>query len=151
MEAAINNESADNQQARNDLRPTLTSLVALNTNKEVIGEIVPEMQFKLGAPVLIQANFANNNEVEILQHTISMEVKSQNGNSSMTALQDSGNENFASFKGDIAKGANIALDLYWQPSRTGEFTILVFATTLEDSTSTIPTAPVAAIPVRVIE
>lgn len=147
MKAAINNESADNQQARTDLRPTLTSLIALNTSREVIGEIAPEMQFKLGTPVLIQANFANDNEVGILQHTISMEVKSQNGISS-TAAQ---NESFASFKGDIAKDANVALDLYWQPSRTGEFTILVFSTTPEDSTSTISTAPVAAIPVKVIE
>jgi|SRR5581483_9254073 len=153
MEATINNQSAtDNQQARIDLQPTLTSLVALNTKREVIGEIAPEMQFNLGIPVLIQANFANDNEIGILKDTISMEVKSLNGNST-TASQDSGNENFASFKGDIAKGANIALDLYWQPSRTGEFTILVFSTTPEDSTSTVPIAiaPIATIPVKVIE
>lgn len=148
--AASNESFANSQQATADLRPTLTSLVALNTNGEVINEITPEMEFKLGAPVLIQANFANGNEAEILQHTISMEVRSQNGNSNMTT-PDSSSENYASFRGDIAKGANIALDLYWKPSKTGEFTILVFSTMPEDSVSTAITPPVAMVPIRVIE
>src|SRR5437868_15067171 len=40
MTASINNESdADNQQARTDLRPTLTSLAALNNSGEAINEI----------------------------------------------------------------------------------------------------------------
>lgn len=141
MEAAINNESsADNRQATTDARPILTSIIALNSSRETIGEVAPQMEFRLGSPVFIQANFANNNEVDITQHTITMGVRSQNG----------GDENIVSFNGSIARGASVALEFYWQPDRTGDFTIVVFSMTPGDLDSTQPAKPVAEIPVRVV-
>jgi len=149
--AASNESFADSQTARTDLRLTLTSVVALNAiSREIISVVTPQTEFKLGAPVFIQANLANGNENEISQQTVVVRVNSYNGNNSLAAdtAQNSGNENIVIFKGDVAKGANISLDLYWKPSRAGEFTILVFSNTPEDSAST---APIATIPVRVIE
>jgi hypothetical protein len=141
MQAAINNESsADNRQATTDARPTLTSVIALNSSREMIGEVVPQMEFKLGNPVFIQANFANSNEADITQHTIIMGLRSQNG----------GDENAVSFNGGIPRDASIALEFYWQPDRTGDFTIIVFSMTPGDLDSTQPAEPVAAIPVRVV-
>jgi hypothetical protein len=141
MQAAINNESnADNQQARTDAQPTLTSLVALNSSRETIGEVAPQMEFKMGSSVFIQANFANNNEVDITQHTIAMDLRSQNGEY----------KNVVSFNGGIARGASTALEFYWQPDRTGDFTIVVFSMTPGDLDSTQPAKPVAEIPVRVV-
>lgn len=142
MQAAINNESsADNQQA--NARPTLNSIVALNGSRGMIGEVVPQMEFKLGSPVFIQANFANNNEADITQDTITMGLRSQNGGD----LRD---ENVVSFNGGIARGSTIALEFYWQPDRTGDFTIVVFSMTPGDLESTQPVKPVAEIPVRVV-
>jgi len=40
-----------------DLQPTLTSIVALDSTREVIGEIEPDIEFKAGEAVLIQAIF----------------------------------------------------------------------------------------------
>jgi hypothetical protein len=145
MQATINNESnMDNQQAMTDAQPTLTSLIALNSSREIIGEVVPQMEFKFGSTVFIQANFANNNEADIAQRTITMDLRSQNG-------EDLRDENVVSFNGGIARDANIALEFYWQPDRTGDFTIIVFSTTHGDLNSTQPVKPVAEIPVRVIE
>jgi hypothetical protein len=143
MQAAINNEStADNQQAT-DARPTLNSIVALNDSRGMIGEVVPQMKFKLGSPVFIQANFANNNEADITQHTITIGLRSQSGGD----LRD---ENVVSFNGGIARGSSIALEFYWQPDRAGDFTIVVFSMTPGDLASTQDVKPVAEIPVRVI-
>lgn len=144
MQAAINNEStADNQRATTDARPTLTSIVALNGSRGMIGEVAPQMEFKLGRPVFIQANFANNNEADITQHTITMGLRSQSGGD----LRD---ENVVSFNGGIARDSSIALEFYWQPDRAGDFTIVVFSMTPGDLDSTQPVKPVAEIPVRVI-
>ncbi|HEX2557613.1 MAG TPA: hypothetical protein VHK86_04765 [Nitrososphaera sp.] len=140
MQAAINNESTADNQLATDARPTLDSIVALNGSREIIGEVAPQMEFKLGSPVFIQANFANNNEADITQHAITMDLRSQNG----------GDENTVSFNGGIARGTSIALEFYWQPDRTGDFTIVVFSMTPGDLHSTQPVKPVAAIPVRVV-
>jgi hypothetical protein len=143
MEAGTNNESsADKQQAMTvDAKPTLTSIVALNSSRETIGEIVPQMEFKAGSPFFIQANFANNNQVDITQHTITMALRGQNGE----------DENGASFNGSIARDTSISLEFYWQPSRAGDFTIVLFSMTQGDFDSTSPTAkPIAEIPVRVV-
>lgn len=133
-----------------DLRPTLTSIVALDSTREVIGEIEPEMEFKAGEPLLIQANFVNENPDKISDYFIAMSIRNAGG--SETLLQ--GGEPFehsANFQGNIAANSSIALELYWTPQRAGNYTLLLFSITPDDLTSTVPVQPAAIIPITVLE
>lgn len=133
-----------------DLRPTLTSIVAMDSSREVIGEIEPGMEFKVGEPVLIQASFANENPDVISDHFIAMSIRNAGG--SETLSQDGEPfEHAANFKGNIAANSSIELELYWTPQRAGNYTLLLFSVTPADLTSTVPVQPAARIPISVIE
>jgi len=45
--------------ATSDNRPVLVSITVLNASREKIGELVPQMQFHQGSPVIIQSKFEN--------------------------------------------------------------------------------------------
>src|SRR5688572_20676215 len=58
-----------------ELRPRLSSLNAVDgTNGKVIGEVVPGMQFVIGKPIFIQADFVNPNDAEIIDHSIILSI-----------------------------------------------------------------------------
>ena len=134
MEAGTVNESS--------IRPTLTSLVALTGTGKRISEVADGMEFKLGIPVFIQANFENQNGAEISNHTIIIDVKSRDG---------AGNESVANFRGGIAAGSSASIESYWQPAEAGDYVVTVFSMTPEDLTSTVPISPAVAITVRVVQ
>ena len=81
-----------------DLRPTLVSVVALDSTRELIGEVVHDAEFEAGKPVLIQASFVNENPDVITDHFISMSIRDAGG--SETLSQESGEsfEHAATFK-----------------------------------------------------
>jgi hypothetical protein len=133
IEAGTTNESGS---------PTLTSLIALTGTSERISEVTKDMEFKLGAPVFIQANFENHNEAAISNHTIVIDIKSNDGGE---------NESIANFRGDIAAGSSIAIESYWKPAKVGNYIVTVFSMTLEEQTATVPVSPVAAIPIKVVQ
>jgi len=130
-----------------DLQPTLTSIVALDSSREVIGEIKPEMEFKAGEPVLIQANFANENPDVISDRFIAMSIRNAGGSETLSTQERS--EQGANFQGSIAVNSSIALELSWTPETPGDYTLLVFSATPEDLTATMPIEPAAAIPISV--
>ncbi|MGI0037430.1 MAG: hypothetical protein ACRD99_03640 [Nitrososphaera sp.] len=134
-----------------DLRPTLTSVVVLDKSRELIGEVVPNMEFKAGEPVFIQASFSNGNPDGISDHFIAMSIRNAGG--SETLAQDTGEpfDHAANFQGNIAANSSIALELYWTPQRAGDYTLLVFSTTPGDLSSTEPVEPTVAISIAVIE
>ena len=129
-----------------DLRPTLTSIDALDSTREVIGEIEPDMEFKVGEPVLIQANFANENPDVISGHFIAMSIGNAGGSETLSTQEV---EQGANFQGSIAANSSIALELSWMPQRPGNYTLLLFSATPEDLTATAPIEPTAAIPITV--
>lgn len=133
-----------------DLRPTLTSIVALDSSREVIVETKPDMEFKVGEPVLIQASFANENPDVISDHFIAMSIRNA-GASETLSQADESFEPAANFQGNIAANSSIALELYWTPQRAGNYTLLLFSVTPDDLTSTVPVQPAAIIPIRVLE
>jgi hypothetical protein len=96
------------QQEAEELRPTLTSIIALKSNREIIGEVTPQMKVEVNKPVLIQASLANPNEAQIRQHTIILGIR---------ANEDGSDEQLVNFQGDIAGNGNTTLDLYWFPDR----------------------------------
>lgn len=133
-----------------DLRLTLTSIVALDSSREVIGNIESDMEFKVGEPVLIQASFANENSDVISDYFIAMSIRNAGGSESLS--QDSEPfEHAANFQGSIAANSSVALELYWNPQREGDYSLLLFSVTPDELASTEPVRPTAMIPIKVLE
>ena len=132
-----------------DLRPTLTSIVALNANREVIGDVLPGMEFEVGKPVLIQASFANQNNGVVTDHFINISIRSSGGSDTLSQQEGQPFEHAADFKGDIAANSTIELELYWTPQRSGDYTLMLFSVTPGDLASTVPVKPTVGIPINV--
>lgn len=132
-----------------DLRPTLTSIVALDSTRELIGEIEPGMQFNIDEPVLIQANFANENPEVISDHFIAMSIRNAGGSETLSQ-EGQPFDHAANFQGNIAANSSVALELYWTPQQAGDYTLLLFSVTPDDLASTEPVRPAAMIPIKVI-
>jgi hypothetical protein len=135
-----------------DLQPTFEAIIATDTSRSVLREIVPQMEFEIGEPVLIQAKFANQNDESIKAHTISLSVRGavNNSTSSESAEQGQRNEQLANFRGDIAAHSNIELELYWNPGKAGDYTILVFSNSQLELATPEPMEPLMIIPVKVV-
>lgn len=118
--------------------PTLASILALNADTgELIGEVVPEMQFAANEPVLIQANIVSQNAVA--SHMITLAVRSD--------ADDSQNYvEAANLRGNIGADSNLMLELYWNPASTGQYTLLLLSANADESLQ-----PIAEIPIRVVD
>ena len=133
-----------------DLRPTLTSIVALDSSRELVGEVEPGMEFKAGEPVLIQASFANENLDVISDHFIAMSIRSAGGSETLSQ-EGEPFDHAANFQGNIAANSSVALELYWAPQNAGDYTLLLFSVTPDDLASTEPIKPEAVISISVVE
>lgn len=124
-------------------RMNLTSVTAYTTAHEVIGAVVPGMEFANGEPVFVQSVFSNPYAAPVSPFILSSTIRDQ----SPDPLPDQ----YASVTGDAAlHGKTIALEQLWVPERAGGYTVLIFSLTDADLKSTIPVSPVAAIPVKVV-
>lgn len=125
-------------------RMNLTSVAAYTMTRELVGEVVPGMEFIKGEPVLVQSTFSNPHAAPVSQYILVSSIRDQN--------PDPVPDQYASVTGDAApQGKAIALELSWLPERAGNYTILVFSLTDADLKSTMPARPAAAIPVKVVE
>lgn len=150
------------------LRPTLVSIIAFDGGTgEIIGEVVPDMQFEVGKPVFIKAHLANPNSVQIPDNIISLgissnsvnedesrtgsELKSEDSNGTLT--QRLPYEQASSFHGDIGAGENIELELYWNPVQPGEYRLLLFSIAPNElnSIATETVAPAMSVNIKVKE
>lgn len=135
------------------LRPTLVAIIASDgITGESIGELFSGMQFQAHKPVFIKANFMNANDAPISNHLIAIGISSAN-ETSMTSFQDQGlsYEEAATFRGDISANGNVELELNWNPTRLGNYVLLLFSITPEDLTNDEGITPVESISVRVVE
>ena len=131
-----------------DLRPTLVSVVALDNSREQIGEVVSDMEFKAGQPVLIQATFANENFDAIGDHFIAMSVR--NAEAGETLLLEGGQlEDGANFQGSILPNSTIVLELHWNPQSPGDYKLLLFSATPNDLDTGEGIVPTASVPLHV--
>lgn len=130
-------ESADMMQLSS--APVLNSIVALDANGELLGEVVPGMEFEAGQPVVIRASFANHNDAAASDYYMSLSVKSSDA-----IAQDGRLSNSASLRGDIGPQSVSELQLSWFPQAAGEYTLQVIvvqggrADIEEESAATIP-------------
>lgn len=130
-------QSAQLMMQQDTAPPTLVSITALDAQtNEVIGEVVPEMQFAVNEPVLIQANFVSQNAVA--SHLITLAIRNDAGNSQ--------NYEAANFRGNIGADSNIMLELYWNPPSVGRYTLLLLSANADE-----PAQPIAEIPITVVE
>lgn len=113
------------------------SIIALNDNREVIGEVESGMQFVMNKPVFIQANVANPSEVMLQDRFIALAVKDGIYDKSATEYMPQQDEKLASFKGDIAANGTIEVELYWNPERAGTYSILLVSADSIEPVTTI--------------
>lgn len=132
-----------------DLRPTLTSIVALDSSRELVGEVEPGMEFNIDEPVLIQASFANENPDVISDHFIAISIRNAGGSETLSQ-EGEPFDHAANFEGSISANSSVALELYWAPQRAGDYTLLLFSVTPNELASTEPVRPAAMIPIKVI-
>jgi hypothetical protein len=148
MDAAPAEEGASMMQL--DTRPKLSSLVALDENREVIGEVVSGMELMAGKPVLIQAGFTNENQAIASDNFITMGITSDGAGDGLSR-QDAQFEHAANLQGDIGANSTVELELYWTPQGAGDYTLLVFAEKSGGPSTEKPVEPIASISVRVLE
>ena len=148
MDAAPAEEGASMMQL--DTRPILSSLVALDENREVIGEVVPGMELLAGRPVLVQASFANENEAVASDNFITMGITSDSASDGLSR-QDVSFEHAASLHGDIGANSTVELELYWTPQGVGDYTLLIFSEKTGGPTTEELVEPMASISIKVVE
>lgn len=131
-------QSAQLMMQQDTMPPTLASIKALDADTgELIGEVVPEMQFAVNEPVLIQANIVSQNAVA--SHLITLAIKNDVGDSQNY-------EEVANLRGNLGADSNIMLELYWNPVSVGEYTLLLLSANAGE-----PAQPIAEIPVTVVQ
>jgi len=135
-------ESADIMQLSS--APVLNSIVALDANGELLGEVVPGMEFEAGQPVVIRASFANHNDAAAADYYMSLSVRSSD-----TTAQDGRLSNSASLRGDIGPQSLSELELSWFPQAAGEYTLQVFVA--QGGRADIDQESAATIPITVLQ
>jgi hypothetical protein len=130
-----------------DSAPSLTTVIAMNANRQVIGEVAPGMEFQVGEPVVFQANFFNPNDAAISDHFLAVSVRSGDVDEQAAAQS----EYSANLQGAIGGNSNIALELHWTPQKPGSYAVLVFSMTQADFASTADVEPISAIQIEVLE
>ena len=112
-----------------DLNPVLASLAVLNSQREVIGEVGEDMEFKAGEAVFIEGILHNPHGTELLPQGISLAV--------VNSANEMEPEGGAVFNGIIPAGGNVALDLYWKPGAAGNYTIVLSSDNVAESIASV--------------
>jgi hypothetical protein len=149
-EEAFAGPAGESMMMQLDLRPTLVSVVALDSSREQIGEVTPGTEFKAGQPVLIQATFANENDAIAFDNFVYMSARSADSDDSLSYAAGP-NEDSASMQGDIAGNSAVVLELYWNPQSVGEYELLIFLTKGGELANAEAIEPAATIPIKVVD
>jgi len=124
------------------IRMNLTSLEAYATNHELIGKVVPGMEFKKGELVFFNATFANPSVDTRYGAVLTVDIKDNNEN----PLPD----DVSTVTGNAMSVETISVENSWTPQRAGGYDIVIFSLRESDLKSTAPVSPVAIIPIRVV-
>lgn len=144
-------EMAVLQQEATELRPILSSVIAVNgTTGEVISEVMQGSRFALGNPVFIQAHFTNPHETDVMDHTLVMTLARNGSRDEGQPANDTVLEQAANFRGDIGANENVDLEFYWNPDAEGEYALLVFSLTPADLTERNSAEPILSISIHAV-
>ena len=83
--SGVENESTSDQLA-------LKAVIASKEDGQLIGNLVPDMEFDLNEPIFIRANFSNYNDEQVRDHTITMIIRKVIGGDSSNS-NGNGNNN----------------------------------------------------------
>jgi len=132
------------------VRMKLVSLKVYTTSQELIGDVVPDMQFEKGEPVLFNATFSNTSpSTELRAITDFVLVLGTKDASEMPKPDDFSIVTGATMV--IPAGGSISVEHSWLPEKVGNYTVMVFSLRKIDLNSTLIMSPVAAIPIKVVE
>lgn len=125
-------------------RMNLSSLRVHTPLHELIGDVVPYMEFKKGEQVLFNATFFNPSAYQKLDDfVLSLGIRDDSEN----PLPD----DISIVSGDAAQGGNISIEHSWMPEKACGYRIMIFSLVESDLRSTRVMSPVEVIPIRVIE
>ncbi len=120
--------------------PALASITALDAGTgQLIGEVAPGMVLDANQTVIIRANFVNQNAVA--NHLITLAISKNDTYNSQSVYDKAAN-----LRGNIGADSNLMLELYWNPSTAGGYTVILLTTDADGSEE-----PIAEIPIRVVE
>lgn len=128
--------------------PVLSSVTALDANRDLRREVVSGMEFKVGDPVIIRASVTNPGELVAPDHFIALNIRPAGAGDTLTS-DNRPAENAAILQGNIAANSTVNLELYWTPQVAGEYNVLVFSATPDELASPEPIVPAFSVPVKV--
>jgi len=148
---------AENESASAPLM--LTSITVSNENRQLIGDLVPDMKFDLNHPVFIDTSFANNNVRDVIDHKITMILRkvtddkdmsdTRSGSSSnvtnsnneyplprqdedVTSKRIQPDDQITTFRGNVSANSMVELQLLWTPNQPGQYDLILFSMTSAD-------------------
>lgn len=132
---------------------TLVSITVSNgTSGEIIGDVAPEMEFVVNDPVFIKVTLVNPNETLIPGHLVALGISTGNEDALITRPEESRSyQQAATFHGDIRPNGSIEVELYWNPTLSGDYALMVFSVSSNDLISNEQIRPIQSIPVRVVQ
>lgn len=126
------------------VRMNLSSIRAYTPLHELIGDVVPEMEFKKGEQVLFNATFANPSSYQKLDNfVLSLGIRDDS--------EDPLPDDISIVTGDATPGGTISVEDSWVPEKAGEYRIMIFSMVESDLISTRVMSPAEVIPIRVVE
>lgn len=126
------------------VRMNLSSLRAYTPIHELIGDVVPQMEFKKGEQVLFNATFANPSADKRLEgFVLTLGIRDENEN----PVPD----DISIVTGDTMPGGTISVEHSWRPEKVGDYSIMIFSLGGSDLKSTMVVGPAAVIPIRVVK
>ena len=88
----------------------------------------------------------------IAGHLVALGISTGNENAPITRPEESRSyQQAATFHGDISANGSIEVELYWNPTATGDYILTLFSISTNDLTSNEPTRPIESIPLRVVK
>jgi hypothetical protein len=128
----------------------LISLQAYTHTHELIGDVVPDMEFKKGEFVFFNATFSNTSPTTdmnaVTDFIVTLGIRDE---SEMPKPDEISIVSGATIT--IPAGGSISVEHSWLPTIAGDFKLMVFSLRKSDLSSTKIISPVAVIPIKVIE
>jgi hypothetical protein len=127
--------------------PMVSSVVALDGSRELIGEVVPGTEFKVGQPIILQISISSQSESITHGNSVTMgirDISAEQGQAQPVPFVGA-----AHMQGDIAPNNSALLELYWTPARAGDYDLLVYVGGAELTAPDEAIEPASAIPITV--
>ena len=126
--------------------------ISNGTSGEIIGDVASEMKFAVNEPVFIKATLVNPSETVIPGHLVALGISPVNKDVPVTRPGESRSyQEAATFHGDISANGTVEVELFWNPTATGDYVLMLFSISSNHLASNEPIIPIESIPVQVAQ